>query len=207
MVAIAKSAPTHLTPIRARYTRSPNHGHSRKPSNRIIGSQGKHVSERFLSLRKNGRANYAPAGRTLHILDFENLCAGSARIPEFKENVVTIYRRIAGVDEKDHVVVGVGPTGFLHAADAFPGCRLVIGRGLDGADVALLKVLEDVDWIAQRFDRVVIGSGDHCFSSVVEHLRSLGLLVAVIAREGAISRKLANAATVTVPLRAHTLSQ
>lgn len=213
MVAIAKSAATQPAPAGAQYTASTSQGRSRKTSNRITRSRVKmatlrvgHVSERFLALRKNGRADYVPAGRTLHILDIENLCTGSARIPEFKENVVGTYRRIAGVEEKDHVVVGVGPAGFLHAADAFPGCRLVIGRGLDGADLALLKVLEDVDWIAQRFDRVVIGSGDGCFSPVVKHLRSLGLLVAVIARAGAISLRLANASTVTVPLQARPLS-
>ena len=66
-----------------------------------------------------------------------------------------------------------------------------VGRhGPDGADTALLDVLGDLEWIAQRYDRVVIGSGDHCFAPVVMGLAQHGILAGVVAPKGSVSNSL-----------------
>jgi hypothetical protein len=64
-----------------------------------------------------------------------------------------------------------------------------VGHGLDGADLALLDDV-DPDFVSAHYDRVVVGSGDHLFCSIVSTLRPLGLVVLVVARAESISRDL-----------------
>ena len=148
-----------------------------------------------ISGRRIRRAEHVPPGRALHILDLENLCAGPERIPQVRELVADSYRQVANVTTGDHVVIGVNPNSLVSSAGVFPGCRFVAGHGPDGADLALLKVVEDVDWVAHRFDRVVIGSGDHCFAPAVTSLARRGLIVLVVSQQRCLSRDLASAAT------------
>ena len=68
----------------------------------------------------------------------------------------------------------------------WPEIRLVGGRGVDGADRALLETVNDFDWTASRFDRVVIGSGDGIFVQVVDTYRAVGIVVGVVARPSSI---------------------
>jgi len=133
-------------------------------------------------------------GRTLHLLDFENLCGGPDQILIAKDWVMQTYRIKAGVSYGDHVVIGCNPMSLLDCLGVFPGCRLVGRHGPDGADLALLDVLRDLDWIARRFDRVVIGSGDHIFAQSAAALRSRGVLVGVVAPRGSLSNLLASSA-------------
>lgn len=140
--------------------------------------------------REIPRASYVREGRTLHLIDLENLCGGPAQIEAEKYTVADLYQIQAGIAQDDHVVVASNPSSLVHCFDAFPGSRLVGRHGPDGADSALLDVLRDVDWIAQRYDRVIVGSGDHCFAPSATALRVRGILVGVIAREGSVSRSL-----------------
>ena len=165
-----------------------------------LAAHPRHLPRYAISDRRIPRAGYVPHGRTLHILDFENLCTGPERIPELRDLVADSYRQVAEMTPGDHVVVGVNPNNLFPSAGVFPGCRFVAGHGPDGADHALLKVVEDTDWVARRFDRVVIGSGDHCFVPVVVQLGRRGILVTVVAQRKCISLDLARAATLTLLL-------
>ena len=140
--------------------------------------------------REIPRASYVREGRTLHLLDLENLCGGPDQIPAEKYTVADLYRTQAGIARDDHVVVGANPRSLIHCFDIFPGSRLVGRLGPDGADSALLDVLRDIDRVAQRYDRVIVGSGDHCFAPSTTALRARGILVGVVAREGSVSRSL-----------------
>ena len=137
------------------------------------------------------RAPYVREGRTLHILDIENLCGGPEQIPVAIHGVADSYRQLAGVSDGDLGVLGMNPSSFVKCVGVFPGCRRVGGHGPDGADTALLKVLDDLEWIAGRFDRVVIGSGDHCFAPALMGLAQHGILAGVVAREDSVSNSLA----------------
>ena len=130
-----------------------------------------------------------PMGRTLHLLDVENLAGGTAAGGVAVAPAFAAYRSTVRVAPGDHVVVGTGLTFACAAAAAWPGARLRVGQGLDGADLALL---DDVDpgFVSAHYDRVVVGSGDHLFCSVVSTLRPLGLAVLVVARAESISRDL-----------------
>ena len=130
-----------------------------------------------------------PRGRTLHLLDVENLAGGTASGGGAAATALAAYRATVRVGLDDHVLLGTGPTFACSAAAAWPGARLRVGHGIDGADLALLG---DVDpaFAANRYDRVVIGSGDHIFCSLVSALRPLGVAVVVIAPADSISRDL-----------------
>ena len=140
------------------------------------------------------RARYVPEGRTLHLLDFENLCRGPERISSVADAIASEYRELVDVSSADHVVIGVNPANAISSSHVFPGCRFVTGHGPDGADLALLGVVNDIRWVARRFDRVVIGSGDHCFVPLATDLGNLGVVVMVVAWERCLSRELERAA-------------
>ena len=134
------------------------------------------------------RASHVREGRTLHLLDLENLCGGPDRIRSCKRAVVDLYRTSAGIAQDDHVVIGTNPGSLIDCFDILLGSQLVGRSGPDGADQALLDVVRDIDWVARRFDRVVFGSGDHCFAPSAAALRARGILVGVVARAGSVSR-------------------
>jgi hypothetical protein len=123
-----------------------------------------------------------PAGRTLHVIDIENLVGGSGAGAAAVALVLSTYRSTVTVGADDHAIIGAGPTLAVAAGLAWPGARLVLGRGVDGADRALLAAI-DADFVATHYDRVVIASGDHAFAPLVGALRSRGVAVAVIVRD------------------------
>lgn len=128
-----------------------------------------------------------PTGRTLHVVDIENLAGGSGGCAD---EAVARYRETVRVAPGDHAVIASGPTMLVAAAHAWPGACVRLGRGLDGADDALLEEL-DPGFVAAHYDRVVIGSGDHAFAPAVVALRRLGVAVIVVGPEPmAISREL-----------------
>lgn len=122
-----------------------------------------------------------PVGRTLHLLDVENLVGGTgAGLPVAP--ALEAYRRTIAVAAHDHVLLGSGPTMAFEASVAWPGALLRVGRGVDGADNALLAEA-DPSFLAAHYDRVVIGSGDHAFVPLVSRLRALGVAVCVVTRD------------------------
>ncbi len=147
------------------------------------------VPQRSLAL-----APHVPVGRTLHLLDPENLMGGPHQSCDALRYAAQSYKNIIPVRSGDHVIVGTSPGLALEAGLKWPGSRLVIGSGPDGADHALLDAVEDTEWVAERFDRVIIGSGDGIFQPLAHAFRSRGVAVGVVGREGTVARGLAEAA-------------
>lgn len=143
--------------------------------------------------RKLPRASYVPAGRTLHLIDIENLVGGTVASCRPVGDALASYRELAGVRRGDHIVIGAGQALLSHAGLAPGGARVVLGRGLDGADLALLSELRNVAWVTTRFDRVVVGSGDGIFADAAAAIRAQGIAVGVVAMSNRISWKLRRA--------------
>ncbi len=143
-----------------------------------------------LPARRVPRAAYVPKGRTLLLVDLENL-AGGPHVPlDSMVSSVAQFSRLSGLAPGDLAIVGVNPGLLSQASQLMPRARLVTRAGPDGADLALLREVHDLLWVAQRFDRVVIGSGDGIFSNVARGLRGLGIAVGVVAPRGSISTRL-----------------
>ena len=117
--------------------------------------------------------------------------AGRAALKEASD----AFRVAAHVLGCDHVVVGANPSLAVEAGLEWPGARLLVRGGPDGADLALEESVEDVTWHARRYDRVVIGSGDGRFSTIAESFKAAGIPVGVVATERSLALVLAQAAT------------
>lgn len=123
-----------------------------------------------------------PAGRTLHLIDVENLVGGVAAGVDAVASALDAYRRTVTVGPDDHVVLGSGTELAFAAKAAWPSALLRIGKGLDGADRALLSVL-DPSFIVSHYHRLIVGSGDHAFAPMVGALRAQKMAVMVVTRD------------------------
>ena len=124
--------------------------------------------------------------RQLHLVDIENLLGD----PRPKEAAVLeclkLYGDLVDISGPNQVVVACN-----HGAAPIVGCclgegpRLLVRSGLDGADMALMGVLND-----ER-----LASGDGIFTTRVAELTSAGMPVTVVARKESLSARLRLAAT------------
>jgi len=128
-------------------------------------------------------------GRALVIIDVENL-AGTGRLtPSVAEDIARAMAGPAPGVPPHLRIVGCDAGNALDVGMAFPGDRLVTGRGPDGADLALIAAV-DIAHTANRFDRVVIASGDGAFTPVAAECARRGLEVVVMTGHGGLSRTL-----------------
>lgn len=131
--------------------------------------------------------------RALHLIDVENLLGdprpGVAKVRQARAS----YESHVVVGEHDLVVVACNHGCALEVGLAYGDARLVVRSGPDGADLALLGVLDEFD-IPGRFDAVVFASGDGIFSSAVAAVSGLGLATLVVARPESLARTLQLAA-------------
>jgi hypothetical protein len=134
-----------------------------------------------------------PKNRRIHLVDIENVC-GNARpgildVHAMREH----YQELVCPVPDDHVVVACNHGAALNVGLGWPGARMMMRSGVDGADRALLSVVEN-EGIAVRFEGVVIASGDGIFAEAAALLAGCGLSVTVVSRERALSRRLRLAA-------------
>lgn len=122
------------------------------------------------------------ANRELHLIDIENeLGTGQVRAADIAR-FRTFYLKANNVPVDAHIVVASSSSqNLLESAFGWPGARTVWLPGQDGADRALLKIAYEEN-VEQRYDKVVIASGDHIFAEAAEALQSLGVKVRVFAR-------------------------
>lgn len=83
---------------------------------------------------------------------------------------------------------------------AVPTDRQLWRSGIDGADMALLEVI-DTEQVEQRYEQVTVCSGDGIFADSVARLTTHGVTVNVVALRGHTSAKLRLAAHQVTYLR------
>lgn len=130
-------------------------------------------------------------GRSLHLVDIENLSGGPRRPLADHLAAYRTYERRAGVRAGDQVVVAACGLVMDELAFHLPsGISRRKANGVDGADRALLAV-DTPERIAARYERLVIGSGDHGFLGLALAARNLGVHVVILSgrgkRSGALS--------------------
>jgi hypothetical protein len=147
----------------------------------------------------NKMCDFGTQGRRLYIVDAENLegagmmsLRGAARVRSAIEATLPPHLM-------DHVVVGTShPGNAVTATTAWRQVRHVVRHGHDGADLALLEVLDED--IEQRYTEVVLASGDGIFTATVAALAGRGVPVTVISRRSGLSSQLRMAASHVVYL-------
>lgn len=145
--------------------------------------------------RKVNRAGYVPAGRALHLVDVENLMGGPSTGHDQMVEALERYRLTAPFSEGDHVAIAANPALALDAKVAWPEARLLARGGPNGADIALIEEVADVEFVSTRYDTIVVGSGDGAFEVVAGVYRPLGLAVGVVSQRSRLSYALASSSS------------
>lgn len=135
-------------------------------------------------------------GRRLVVVDIENVVGGAVLTTEQAVGAHLAIEQVAGLNGSEQIVIGTSHVGVMSTGLGWRGPRLVVRSGQDGADLALLDVLTE-ERIHERFDEVVLVSGDGIFAEAVSALAAAGVDVTVVAHPGRCSKRLSFAAART----------
>lgn len=132
-------------------------------------------------------------GRHLVLIDIENI-AGTPSPTEADVRVAmeSLAEVVAGFDTA-HRVWACSHRAALAVGCATPGDRRLWRSGRDGADLALLEVM-DTECVAERYEQVTLCSGDGIFAEGVARLAGKGVSVSVVALQGRLAARLRLAA-------------
>jgi hypothetical protein len=132
---------------------------------------------------------HLPQGRTLHVVDVENLAGGSSASEAEVAVALERYERVVRFGPDDHRVVACGKSLVFPVVDRWGGSLVRLARGIDGADRILLDAAAP-EYVVRHYRRVVVASGDHAFVDLVVELDRRGVEVTVVSRRDALSRRL-----------------
>jgi hypothetical protein len=132
----------------------------------------------------------AISGRTLHLVDIENLVGNPRAETGVVLATVDAFLANAHWAPGDHVIVAANPGLMARVAFDLPvPANVHCAPGRDGADRMLLAVVSPHTTRA-CYGRLVIGSGDGIFAGRARAMADAGLAVEVIARPDGCSRRL-----------------
>jgi hypothetical protein len=127
------------------------------------------------------------------LVDIENLVACPNPTVGEVEAAVTAIRGALPDFESAQRIVACSHHAAPTVAFAFPRARHLWRSGPDGADLALLDVL-DVEQVDQRFEFVTICSGDGIFAASASAFAAAGVDVTVVSVKAHLSARLELAA-------------
>ena len=132
------------------------------------------------------------AGRRVLLIDAENLAGALCASAEILGPVIRRWLSSVNYTSGDHVVVACHPVFAFDVRTALPFGQLLVRRGRDGADRALLDHVANYvrPLLARYSGGLVIGSGDHIFASVVDSLHLEGVPVRVVAPRSSTAKVL-----------------
>ena len=134
--------------------------------------------------------------RGIHLIDIENLAGHAALTFASARWAAEGYRNVAESASGDLIVVAACHRTAFAASAAFPGARLILGSGPDGADKRLLEVMRE-ESLDARFGRLVIGSGDGIFTIEAARLAT-NMHVACVGLPGHVASRLRMACHTTL---------
>jgi hypothetical protein len=138
--------------------------------------------------QRAGARHRFPA-RRLHLVDIENLVGDSLPSLSQVREAQGLYTDCLAVGPMDQVEVASSHLTLVNAAFGWPHAHYRVRSGPDGADLALLDVLQ-LENVARRFTHVAIGSGDHIFAEEAARLAAQGVWVTVVSRRRSLSPRL-----------------
>jgi hypothetical protein len=128
-------------------------------------------------------------GRRLVAVDIENIVGSAVLTSADATWARRSIEEAIKLESDEQVVIGASPTNVMSTWLGWAGPRIVMRSGAHGPVLALLDVLSS-ERIAERFDRVVLASGDGAFADAVARLASEGVNVTVLARRERLSKRL-----------------
>lgn len=143
------------------------------------------------------RMRRARRGRRLVVVDIENVTGGAVRTALQAAQAHRAIEAASPLSGDEQVIIGTSHVGVLACGIGWRGTRIVVRSGVDGADLALLEVLT-TERVEDRFDSVVLVSGDGIFTAAVAALEAQGVDVTVVAHTNGCAKRLLLAASRTV---------
>jgi hypothetical protein len=131
--------------------------------------------------------------RHLVLVDIENLAATPSPTQEEVTAVVSALRDVLPGFDCAQRIVACSHHGAPNVAFAFPPARHLWRSGPDGADLALLSVLDN-ERLEDRFGYVTICSGDGIFAASAARLGGAGVDVIVVSLRSHLAARLELAA-------------
>lgn len=141
-------------------------------------------------------------GRAVHLIDAENLLGGPNAPGDAIRHLWQVYRYGIPTTVNDQFFWASSQRLARNSVGVLPlqGLRVLIRDGKDGADDALLDMV-DLAHLANRFDRLVIASGDGKFANIAIAARAAGLHVHLVTGVSDCSRRLSRMASTRARLR------
>lgn len=125
--------------------------------------------------------------RALHLVDLENLAGGPGQESTVYRDIWDDYTFSAGLNEQDHVEIASCGLVMAEAAFSLPTrYPKHCANGADGAENLLLAIVGP-DFVARRYQWLVIGSGDHAFVPYALEAQRLGVKVRIVSAPGSRS--------------------
>ncbi|MEY4174936.1 MAG: hypothetical protein RI900_2101 [Actinomycetota bacterium] len=150
-------------------------------------------TRRASNRRHTGLVQWAPTQRRLVLVDIENIVGGSHSTEADVERALQRLRRAIGIRTDDVWITACGPTLLTTAMGLFHS-RVLLGRGLDGADRQLVEYLRP-DQVVHRYAAVALASADgRAFAEPVARLAAAGVPTDIYVGSGQPGHALARAA-------------
>ena len=125
--------------------------------------------------------------RALHLVDLESLARGPGQEGVAYRTAWDDYTFSAGLNEQDHVEIASCGLVMAEAAFSLPTrYPKHCANGADGAENLLLGIVGP-DFVARRYEWLVIGSGDHAFVPYALEAQRLGAKVRIVSAPGSRS--------------------
>ena len=122
--------------------------------------------------------------RALHLVDLENLARGPGQEGVAYRTAWDDYTFSAGLNEQDHVEIASCGLVMAEAAFSLPTrYPKHCANGADGAENLLLGIVGP-EFVARRYEWLVIGSGDHAFVRYALEVQRLGGKVRIVSASG-----------------------
>ena len=137
-------------------------------------------------------------------VDLENACGGSHAVCDNHES---IRQMVLGLKDQfaAQVTYSVGRTALLSCPTLpwdWSFGRFILGRGIDGADLALIGAIENEPF-EENIDSLILVSGDHIFADPIKQLEEFGISTTVISLRDALSSQLRKVASTIQYLPEH----
>jgi hypothetical protein len=144
-------------------------------------------------------------GRVIHFIDIENIARSPILTEERVQLTRSLYIKSGLYKEGDLVFIACGKANSAAVGFGWPSAHRTSRPGRDGADFELIEAIKREN-VPERFDRVVIASGDGIFTTRAQVLRRRGVDVTVVAPPEGLSTRLRGAACRTVLIDTERLS-
>ena len=123
------------------------------------------------------------------LADVENIVGKSLISPMDAARASTQVKKLIKPTERDLSIIATGKANALAAAVGWPGGEHRFKAGKDGADIVLAREMLHGK-LVDRFETVVIASGDHSLAPFARHLMDKGMRLIIVSHEGSLSKDL-----------------